>query len=176
MKLAKIIYELEKDKWVDLKGKELDDYADDILTLIKNAYAAIGGHPNYQNLDDIEPSQLFTVIDIDDDPEPDAVSVAKQRPAGKKSVAMGHDGTQPAKRVVINKKVSDLKKPGNYVEVSGKIKDILIAKGVPVITDKEVIKRVLADKEITFVGNDGEYSRKIGGTDHVKILLGNPKI
>ena len=59
--------------------------------------------------------------------------------------------------------------------MSGKIKDILLNAGVPVVTDEETIKKALDGKEITFVPNGGgAYVRKIAGTEHEKILLGTP--
>ena len=56
----------------------------------------------------------------------------------------------------------------------GELKDILVAKGVPIVTDPEIIKRVLKGKEIE-LNHDGSYQRRIGGDLHTKILLGNPK-
>ena len=113
------------------------------------------------------------VIDLDDDPEFDAVKVTKDKAAGNKSVGMGHDGSKPARSAAVNITAIMLKEPGHYVEVSGKLKDILIAKGVPVVTDKETIQRVMKGKDIT-MNDDGTYSREIGGERHTKTLMGNP--
>ena len=66
-----------------------------------------------------------------------------------------------------------LKQKGYYLEVSGKLKDILLAKGAPVVKDPEVIKKVLKGKEIK-MNDDGTYERVIGGTKHTKTLVGNP--
>jgi hypothetical protein len=66
-----------------------------------------------------------------------------------------------------------LKTPGNYVEVSGKIKDILLAKGVPVVTDKAAIEKVMGKKAIN-IQDDGSYTRYINGKETQKILLGKP--
>jgi len=174
MKLKIILEALAKNKWTTVSSSELDDYAPDILNLIKNAYKSIGGHPKFNSSGDVTSNQLYTVIDLDDEPDIDAVSVAKKKPAGLKFVATGHDGTKLAKRAVINNKSDELKKSGHYIEVSGRIKDILLAKGVPVVTDHDVISKVLKGKDIEFVGDDGSYKRKIGGTVHTKILLGKP--
>lgn len=178
IKLKALLSEIEKGKWVDLDSNEVPEYSEDIYDLIRNAYASIGGHPNFNNPSDVmskDAADSYEVIDLDSDPDIDAVSASKTKPAGNKFVATGHDGSKPAKSAVVNHKATELKKRGNFIEVSGKIKDILIAKGVPVITDKDVIRRVLKGKEIEFVGDEGEYRRKIGGQMHTKILLGNPK-
>ena len=66
-----------------------------------------------------------------------------------------------------------LKKSGYYLEVSGKLKDILLAKGAPVVTDPELIKKVLKGKTIE-LNDDGTYQRFLGGEKHTKTLLGNP--
>ena len=165
--------------WEKLNKSELDDYADDIIGLINAAYAYIGGHSNYSDASDVEKEANrgadYEVIDIDNDDEIDAVSVSKEKPAGEKFVASGHDGSSKAKRAVVGHKIEQLKKPGFYIEVSGKIKDILLKAGVPQVTDKETIEKVLAGKEVT-MNDDGSYDRSIAGTMHNKILLGKPLV
>jgi len=171
-----LIEDVDKNVWMDLKGQELDDFADEIFGLINNAYGPIGGHPNYNSPDNVvgsESDAIYSVIDLDDDPDIDAVNVYKLKPSGKKSVAMGHDGTSPAKRAAINIKAILLKKPGYYIEVSGKIKDILMSKGVPIVTDEGTIRRALKGKDIK-IFDDGTYSRKIGGNEYRKTMMGNP--
>lgn len=168
---------LPKNQWVTLTKKELTDEKEEIFKLIDDAYAQIGGHPNYKSPDNVDGSQggsNYEVIDFDEDPDIDAVSVSKSLPSGVKYVATGHDGTKTGRSKVVNHKADNLRKSGYYIEVSGKIKDILIAKGVPIVTDPEVIKRVLKGKEIE-LNADGSYQRRIGGDLHTKVLLGNPK-
>lgn len=168
--------DIEKNKWTALNKAETEDEKEEIFDLIDNAYSQIGGHPNYNSPDDVtggEGDADYSVIDLDDDPEIDAVSVSKEKPSGTKYVATGHDGSRPAKSAMINHKAKNLQTPGYYIEVSGKIKDILIAKGVPVVTDKETIQRVMKGKNIE-LNDDGSYERYIGGQKHTKILLGNP--
>lgn len=172
--------ELPKGKWQKLSKDELADYEGDIFTLIANAYSYLpGGHSNYGDVDDVSREVSrgaeYEVIDLDDDPELDAVNVSKQKKAGEKFVATGHDGTSPSKRAVITHKIDRLKKPGFYVEVSGKIKDILLKAGVPQVTDPKTIELALDGKEI-MMNDDGSYRRKIGGTFHEKIMLGTPAV
>ena len=50
--------------------------------LIDNAYAPIGGHPNYKSSDNVtgrESDAEYVVIDLDNDPEIDAISVTKKK-------------------------------------------------------------------------------------------------
>lgn len=165
---------LEKNKWSSIPKGELDDYKDLIYSLIDTAYSGIGGHSNIKSPDDIVThGDEFDVINLDDDPDPDAVTIAKKREGGKKFVATGHDGSSAAKSAVVNHKASELKQPGYYIEASGKMADILIGKGVAVVTDENVVRKVLKGKELEWHG-DGTYTREIGGEQKVKVLLGKP--
>lgn len=180
IKLIDLLNEIDipKNKWVTIPASELKDYDEEIYKLIDNAYAPIGGHPNYKSANNVSGSESdaeYEIIDLDNDPEIDAVSVAKSKPAGKKFTATGHDGSSAAKSKVVNHKANQLKSGGYYVEVSGKIKDIFKAKGVEAINDEELVRKVLKGKEIEWLGN-GEYKRKIGGKLFTKSLMGKPTI
>ena len=166
----------EKNVWTNLTDDEKEEFADEIFDLINTAYAPIGGNPNYKSDADVtgaEGDANYMVIDLDDDDDLDAVKVTKDKGAGEKSAAIGHDGTPPAKSAAVNITALMLKQPGHYIEVSGKLKDILQSKGVPVVTDKETIQRVMKGKDIE-MNDDGTYSRYIGGEKHTKTLMGNP--
>ena len=180
IKLIDILNEIDipKNKWVTIPASELEDYNEEIYKLIDNAYAPIGGHPNYKSADDITGSEVeaeYQVIDLDKDPGIDAVTAAKSKAAGKKFTAVGHDGSDIAKSKVINHKAAQLKSKGYYVEVSGKIKDIFKAKGVEPVDDEELVRKVLKGKEIKWLGN-GEYIRTINGKNYTKVLMGKPEI
>jgi hypothetical protein len=101
---------------------------------------------------------------------------------GIKYSGVGHDGSSPAKRAYISSRGKELQQLGYYLEVSGKIAQILLEKyDVPVVTDIKVIEKVLG-KSVEFIGTkegmpgNGWYSRVLGGSSHDKILLGRPKI
>ena len=170
---------LAEGEWNELSSRDVEGYKDDIIGLITKAYSYVGGHSNYTSPEDIAKEASrgadYEVIDLDDDGVIDAVNVSKDKPAGTKFVATGHDGSSQAKRAVITHKIDRLKKPGFYVEVSGKIQDILLKAGVPQVTDKATIEKALSGKDIK-MNDDGSYQRKIGGTWHEKILLGQPLV
>ena len=171
-----LLEELPKGQWVDLDKQETEEFAGNIFDLIDPAYASIGGNLNYKSANDVtgaEGDADYEVIDIDGDPEPDAVLVSKKKKAGNKLTALGHDGTSDAKSKSLNKQADMLKQPGNYIEVSGRIKDILLSKGVPVVTDKATIEKVMGNKAMD-IQDDGSYTRYIGGKQTQKILLGKP--
>jgi hypothetical protein len=165
---------LEKNKWSSIPKEELEDYKQLIYDLVSNAYSSIGGHSNIKSPDDIVThGDEFDVINLDDDPDPDAVTIAKKREGGKKFVATGHDGSSAAKSAVVNHKATELKQTGYYIEASGKMAEVLIGKGVAVVTDEDVVRKVLKGKELEWHG-DGSYTREIGGEKKVKVLLGKP--
>lgn len=183
MKLIDILTEREietpfkKDVWRPLTPDELVKAKKILFDLISNAYAPIGGHPNVNSPNDIGPEvgDMFAVIDVDNDPQPDAVTVTKRRAGGTKHVAMGHDGGGKAKSAAVNHTADSLKKAGHYIEVSGKILDILKAKGVDIVDDEETVRKALKGKEVIWHG-DGSYDRVIGGEKHRKVMMGKPKI
>lgn len=166
---------IKKNKWVPLTTDEIDDIKSDIYNLINIAYAPIGGHANVRSISDIGPElgDVFDVIDLDDDPDIDAVTITKKRQGGVKHVGMGHDGSSAAKSHAVNYTASQLKKRGHYVEVSGKLADILKSKGVDVVDDEAVVRRALKGKDIIWHG-DGSYSRDIGGKYITKMMMGKP--
>ena len=165
---------IPKNKWVPLSGNDIKDLEDDILDLIQNAYGPIGGHPNYKSVGDLAGSD-YEIIDLDDDPDLDAVTVTKQRAGGTKHVGIGHDGTSPGKRGAIGRTIDQLDKPSNYIEASGAIENILRKAGVVQVTDEETIRKALKGKEIK-VYDDGTYDRILGGKKYRKTMFGIPRV
>ena len=180
IKLMDLLNEIDipKNKWTTIPSSELKDYDEEIFKLISTAYAPIGGHPNYKSPNDVtgrESSAEYEAIDLDDDPEIDAISVMKKKPAGRKFVATGHDDTKPSRSKVVNHKADLLKSNGYFIEVSGKLIDILTAKGVEPVDDEEVVRKVLKGKDIKWLGS-GKYKREIGGKLFTKTLMGKPTV
>lgn len=178
-----ILKEMPTGIWLDADKKYLEKFKEEIFDLIKQTYKPIGGHPNIKSPNDITGNDIsqWEFVNVDKDPDPDAVSGTKKKPAGNKFVVGATDGSPAAKKAYLHSRINALKRPGNYVEVSHKIADILLARGVPVVDDPEKVKKTL-NKDITWVGEnpphkgDGWYSRKIDGKTLTKILLGNPKV
>ena len=174
--LTEDVNSLNKNAWRPLTSAEAQDDKDDLFTLINTAYAPLGGHPNVTGPEDIATAASgYNVIDLDDDEDEDAVIMTKQRAGGTKLVGMGHDGTKPAKRAAVAKTVTSLNKNGHYIEVSGKILDILRAKGVAIVDDEETVRAALKGKAIVWHG-DGSYDRVIGGQKHRKVMMGKPNV
>ena len=176
IKLIDLLNEIDipKNKWKPISPSELKDVEKDILDLIQNAYGPIGGHPNYKSVGDLAGSD-YEVIDLDDDPEIDAVTVTKKRAGGTKHVGMGHDGSSQAKRGTLGHTIDQLDEPGNYIEASGKVADILKNANVIQVTDEETIRKALKGKEIEMY-DDGSYDRVLGGKKYRKLMFGKPTV
>jgi hypothetical protein len=176
IKLIDLLNEIDipKNKWKVISPSELKDIENDILSLIQNAYGSIGGHPNYKSVSDLAGSD-YEVINLDDDPEIDAVTVTKTRSGGTKHVGLGHDGSSQSKRASLGHTIDQLDKLGNYIEASGKVADILKNANVIQVTDEETIRKALKGKEIE-MQDDGSYTRYIGGKKYVKLMFGKPII
>ena len=176
MKLKELLEHLPPKKWVKASPKDIEEYKQVIFDLIKQSYAPIGGHHDFKSPSDIKlvNNQYFEIEDVSGDDEPDVVSVAKKTPSGTKFVAGATDGTKEAKREYIRQRIEKLKRHGYYIEVSGRIADILLSAGVNVVDDEQLVRKVLKGKDIEWLGN-GWYKRKLGGKMHKKILLGYPK-
>ena len=172
IKLVDILKEIvpPKNTWFPLSKGEIKDVEEEILDLIQNAYAPIGGHPNYKSVSDLAGSD-YEIIDLDDDPELDAVSVTKKRAGGTKHVGIGHDGTSPGKRGAISRTIDKLDEPSNYIEASGAIENILRKANVIQVTDEETIRKALKGKEIEMY-DDGSYDRVLGGKKYIKTMWG----
>ena len=176
IKLIDLLNEIDipKNIWFPLQPDELKDVEDDILDLIQNAYGPIGGHPNYKTVGDLAGSD-YTIVDLDDDPDIDAVTVTKQRAGGTKHVGMGHDGTSPSKRASISQTIRDLDKQGVYIKASGKMADILTKSNVTQVTDEDTIRKALKGKSIEMY-DDGSYDRVLGGKKYRKLMFGKPTV
>jgi hypothetical protein len=178
IKLTELLNEMAKlpnNKWVPLSTAEVKEVEVELLAQIKNAYKDIGGHPKFKTKSDIESSENhYIVIDVDNDNEIDALQVHKNTSHGEKSVASGHNGSPAARHAIVKQKVKALKSKGHYIEVSGRLKDILIAKGIHVVTDEDFVRKILAPKSIKWNG-DGTYDRNIMGKIFTKTLMGKPR-
>lgn len=169
---------LKKNQWIELSQSQKKQYAQNIFALIENAYKNLGGHPNYlsaKNVYTTEGNADYIAIDFDEDPYIDAVQIMKRKPSGRKLVATGQDGQKKSRKAVVEYISRVLKRPYFYAEVSGKLKDILVSNGVPTITSPSKIRAIMKGKKIV-VHRDGTYTRKIGGKNYTKMLVGVPNI
>jgi hypothetical protein len=174
IQFLKILNEIQRGEWFE--PKNLDEYKKQILKLIQTAYAPIGGNLKFNTVSDITKAggQFFKVVDLDSDDDIDAVLVYKNRDAGNKGVAMGHDGSRLSKSHSTKKILNDLNRKYYFLEASGPMEKLLLKANVPYVDNENIVKKILK-KEIEWVG-DGKYYRDISGNKVQKRLFGTPKI
>lgn len=177
-----------KGKWKSITPADLrrdPALLDELFTLLTQAYAKIGGHANLKLPKDFLGGELDLIraVDVDTDPQADAFTAYKRRPAGLKSVAAGSDATPAGKRALVTQKAKEFGQRGYYAEVSGAVAHIMLTRHpVPSIQSQKAVERILG-KPVEWVGahpdgkypkHPGWYRRTIGGTKHLKILVGRP--
>jgi len=178
----------KKRNWTKLPIKQLgknNDLTQDVFDMIDKSYGPIGGYPDFKKPSDL-PSDSTDWIGVDTDKEPDfdAVRFSKPGPGGQKMTGSATDGSDAAKKMMVNKTAKMLDTKGNYAEMSGAIAHIMITrKGVPYVADEESARRLLPGKDIEWVGKhpegkypgyEGWYYRILGGKKRIKIILGRP--
>jgi len=184
IKLVDLLLEdFPKGQYVSLGNEEKKQAQKDLFDLIDNAYKSIGGHVKFKSPSDVMDPELefWRAADLDDDPELDVVYFGKKTPFGTKHTGIGHDGERGNIKNLLIRKSSELKSPGNYVEVSGAAFDSFVGKGgVPTIDDEDKVRAILGSKDIEWHGKhpkgtkpgNGWYTRTIGGQKLTKTLAG----
>jgi hypothetical protein len=163
-----------------------NDITQNVFDMIDKTYKNIGGYPDFKKPSDLPDNHTdWFAADVDKDPDADITTFGKTKAGNYKLTGAASDGSDAAKKFLINKVGKLMKTSGNYVEASDGLAHVLITrKKVPFVGDEESIQKLLPGKTFKFVGEnpngkypgyDGWYERDIGGTKHLKIILGNPK-
>jgi hypothetical protein len=182
------IFNPKRGKPVQFDHHKHPELANELFTLINTAYAEIGGHSKVTSPNDVfnDPDwDYWAGIDIHNSNDFDIIIFGKKTKFGIKYTGVGHDGTRDAKREYLEQRGKELKELGYYVEVSGKIAEILINKyNVPQVDSQEDVEKVLG-KSVEWLGKNPDglstsgnswYRRMLAGHPHNKIMLGKPKI
>lgn len=166
-----------KNKWEDI-ADEKNEYAKILMDLINNAYNNNGGNIQGDIIKD--PTVTYwKAIDVDSDPDCDAVIYGKTTKFGAKITGIGQDGGKLAKTSVIHKLTNELRTDGFYTEISENL--VKFMNNIPYINNKEEVEKIL-QKKIDWVGTiddypniSGWYYRNIDGHKKLKLLVGHPK-
>ena len=163
-----------------------NDITQNVFDMIDKTYKNIGGYPDFKKPSDLLDNHTdWFAADVDKDPDADITTFGKTKAGNYKLAGAASDGSDAAKKFLINKVGKLMKTSGNYVEASDGLAHVLITrKKVPFVGDEESIQKLLPGKTFKFVGEnpngkypgyDGWYYRNIGGNKILKIILGNPK-
>lgn len=182
------IFKPKRNKPMEFDPKKHPELSSEFFDLISTAYAEIGGHAKVKSPDDVfaDPNwNWWEGVDIHGTTDFDIVMFGSKTKYGVKFSGVGHDGSREAKRAYIESRAEDLVKPGYYIEVSGKLAEILISKyRCPVVNDEAKVEKIMG-RDLDWKGKcpddpnmpgDGWYVREIGGHLHAKIMLGRPKV
>jgi hypothetical protein len=180
------IFKPQRNVSVEFNPQEHPEIDEELFDLIKKAYSEIGGHAKIKSPKDILKNtewNYWVGQDIHNDPDFDLIIFGSKTPYGIKFSGIGHDGTKDAKRTALGIMSTKSNEIGHFMEVSGKMADIMIKKfGANPINDKEKVEKILG-KSVKWIGHsndqeysyiDGWYMRKIGDHFHTKILVGKP--
>lgn len=178
----------KRNKWLKINPKTHSELADEFFDLIQVAYSTLGGHAKVKSADDVFSDPKWTFwqgVDLHDSPDLDLIIWGQHTKYGIKFSGVGHDGKRDSTREYLDHKGGVLNKKGFYGEVSGKLADIMMLKyNVDSIDSEKDVKKLLGGRDITWHGEHPEnpsspgkgwYTRILGGTEHTKIMIGNPK-
>ena len=141
------LFNPKRNKTIQFDAPKYPELEDEFFDLISVAYAELGGHAKIKSPKDVfsDPDwNYWEGIDIHGDNNFDMIMFGQKTNYGIKYSGVGHDGSSAAKREYISARGKELKKLGYYIEVSGKIAEILLnSYDVPVVTDPIIIEKVL---------------------------------
>lgn len=149
---------------------EMRKYGDDVIKLIDIAYAPIGGHVNYKTAEDVIADSDFWKL-VRRNGRIILAVIYKLR-NGRKSVAMGQDGSKEAKAELLKIIAEDIKHERCWAEVSGAAAKFFLRAGMPPVENKHAEQ--LLGKHILGLHGAYVYSRLIAGHAHRKVIVGYP--
>ena len=172
--LEKFADDYPKNTWVDINTTKAK-YAENIIDIISHAY---GGEENIQKDILTDPTvNYWQAIDVDDDPDMDAVLYGKKTKFGIKITGIGQDGGRMAKMQALSKQIEEIKTGNFYCEISDNL--LKFMKNVPYIKNQDDVEKII-NKKVKWIGDiegiDGWYEREIDGYVKKKLLVGRPNI
>jgi len=176
-----------KNRWVELSATEKEELHKNLYNLISAAYDTRfdNGHPRFSSKEDVINDKdlvFWKASDIDEDPLADVVLFGRKTPHGIKISGIGHDNSELGKKEVMKYSAEILNQDGFWIEVSGRVAEILISFGAPYLDNPKDVTKVLDNKPISKWLGNGWYERPIGifnnewGNVRKKMIIGRPKI
>ncbi len=158
-----------KEAYVNLISEEdKEKYSDVVWEILQKTYAPLGGFKSASSKEElIKDSFLWKLVRRNN--KIVAVAIYKDK-YGRKGIAKGCDGSIDGKKALISIIREDMKLDRSWGEVSGKLADIMIAKGgIPV---PNTLAATITGKNIISLNPDGyHYTRMIGDQPHEKIII-----
>ena len=159
---------------------EKEKYVDQVWDMLQTAYASLGGIKGngFKSKEDMMENIQMWKLALRGD-HVTACNMYKQKD-GRKRVAIGTDGTTQGKSDLAEMIIADMKQNRSYGEVSGSSLNFILRIMGPSDAKKyfipfEMVEKILHDDEIRKI-DEYKYERKIGGSWHEKVMMGNPKL
>jgi len=162
--------------------KYREEHRNEIHDLLRNSYNKIGGYSGFKSGSDEESKAIHKDIDssiikavrrpTENGKKITAVNLYK-RAHGRKSIAVGTDGSEQGKKDFYKTKIEDNEHKRAWAEVSGALEHIQNKIGFPSIPFEQA-RKLVGKSDMRQVG-DNHYERKIGGHVHKKVAVGYPK-
>jgi len=182
MRATEFITELEipRNQWtMTISNADKEEVGPELINLVKNAYLGTPQGSFIHSVRDVLPSD-WDLLDWDDEPGIDAAIFCRwNRPGepwiGRKIQGIGHDGQKISKDKCIQQIISQLQKPGWWVECSDKMRFILKAKGAPVVSNERMLRRLFQDPDLKMI-DDFTYTRHCKNGLLTESVFGDPTI
>jgi hypothetical protein len=170
MKLKKIYNELLSERYINvIEPQDKSKYANDIWDMLQSSYKDIGGYKGVSSVEElISTTHLWKLVRIGS--KIVAFCLYKDY-KGRKSIAMGTDGSPEGKKAIMDIWAEDLKQSRSWSEVSGKAEHLKLKQGFKPIPNKYAEE--ILNKEILNLNSDGiHYTRLISGVPYEKVIVG----
>ena len=162
--------------WYKLDNKEILKISNNIIDLVQTAYKTTKDGSFVNSKSDINKSQFWNAIDIDNTEDADAVIFGRKTKFGIKIQGIGHDGEQKSKAEVLKRNAKILNINGYWVEASDAMEHIFYKMGVPYISSEKVAQSIFPNTDLKMTGKKGQYTRKLGnGKEITETIFGKPK-
>lgn len=171
----------DKNKWIQLLKKgDKNGIKHNLYVLVNNSYGSMGGHVRVKDAESVLDPKLtyWEAVDIDVDPDADAVLFGRKSPYGIKISGMGHDGERYSKSELVQKLIKQLNKSGYWMEASDEFAEKLAkSNSVPVLANKEKVEKLFG-QDVEWLGDSGWYRRVVNrqGDISKEIVFGRPNI
>lgn len=153
-------------------GGDRAEYLDQVWNMYETSYKTIGMH--LSNKHDLLKYHVWD-LQFNTEHKPVASTLFEETSHGLKVCLLGTDGSPMGKSMLAQGMKTTYNTNGVYGEVSGRIKDILISSGTPVVCTI-FVEKILGKKVTPDPKDPVSYSRPLTGVGIVhKTMCGKPK-
>lgn len=158
-----------------LSKEDMKKHIDTIWPMLVKAYESIGGMAGMDSKEQlIDETDMWKMVRKNG--KIIAIKCYTFKRGGRKSCYCATDGSKEGKEALYQMIADDmrLKDRNAWIECSGAVEHIYKKYGNATPIPAEIAQKILHDKPFIKINDDGyHYTRKIGGEEHEKIMMGN---